>query len=80
MKRVLLGIITSVVGTYMVKLGRKGSIMGALYKGFWTSAILAVPAIYVATAYTLGDMNVVLGGAREAAGLPTMARPEKVSP
>src|SRR5687767_4646027 len=28
-------IITSIIGTYMVKLGRKGSIMGALYKGFW---------------------------------------------
>ena len=32
-------IITSVIGTYMVRLG-KGSIMGALYKGFWTSAVL----------------------------------------
>ncbi len=32
-------IITSIIGTYMVRLG-KGSIMGALYKGFWTSAVL----------------------------------------
>ena len=32
-------IVTSVIGTYMVRLG-KGSIMGALYKGFWTSAVL----------------------------------------
>jgi K(+)-stimulated pyrophosphate-energized sodium pump len=53
----------------MVRLGKNGSIMGALYKGFWTSAILAVPAIYLATAYTLGDMNVPLGTAREAAGV-----------
>ena len=49
-------IITSIIGTYMVRLGG-GSIMGALYKGFWTSAILAVPAIYGATRYVLGDMN-----------------------
>jgi len=55
-------IVTSIIGTYMVRLGKTGSIMGALYKGFWTSAILAVPAIYLATSYTLGDLNTVLGG------------------
>uniref|UniRef100_UPI0035CB4742 sodium-translocating pyrophosphatase n=1 Tax=uncultured Sphingomonas sp. TaxID=158754 RepID=UPI0035CB4742 len=49
-------IVTSIIGTYMVRLGG-GSIMGALYKGFWTSAILAVPAIYFATQYVLGDMT-----------------------
>src|ERR671916_197039 len=37
-------IITSIIGTYMVKLGRNASIMGALYKGFWTATLLAVPA------------------------------------
>ncbi|MFL6755218.1 MAG: sodium-translocating pyrophosphatase [Sphingomicrobium sp.] len=47
-------IITSIIGTYMVKLGRKGSIMGALYKGFWTATLLAVPAIYGAAWYALG--------------------------
>jgi K(+)-stimulated pyrophosphate-energized sodium pump len=56
-------IITSIIGTYMVRLGKTGSIMGALYKGFWTSALLSIPAIYVATQYTLGDMNAVIGGA-----------------
>ena len=30
-------IVTSIIGTYMVRLGRKQSIMGALYKGFWTA-------------------------------------------
>ena len=47
-------IITSIIGTYMVRLGRNGSIMGALYKGFWTATLLAVPAIYGAAWYTLG--------------------------
>jgi K(+)-stimulated pyrophosphate-energized sodium pump len=47
-------IITSIIGTYMVRLGAKGSIMGALYKGFWTATLLAVPAIYGAAWYTLG--------------------------
>src|SRR4029078_11877092 len=47
-------IITSIIGTYMVRLGAKGSIMGALYKGFWTATLLAIPAIYGAAWYTLG--------------------------
>ncbi|MBU3076964.1 sodium-translocating pyrophosphatase [Sphingomonas quercus] len=55
-------IITSIVGTYMVRLGSGQSIMGALYKGFWTAAILAVPAIWVASTWTLGDLNAVIGG------------------
>ena len=60
-------IITSIIGTYMVRLGSGGSIMGALYKGFWTTAALAVPAIYFATALTLGDMNAVVSTAGSAA-------------
>jgi len=50
-------IITSIIGTYMVRLGKGESIMGALYKGFWTAALLAVPAIYGAARYTLGDLT-----------------------
>lgn len=47
-------IITSILGTYMVRLGSNQSIMGALYKGFWTTVILSVPAIYGVTHYVLG--------------------------
>jgi K(+)-stimulated pyrophosphate-energized sodium pump len=61
-------IITSIIGTYFVRLGKGQSIMGALYKGFWTTALLSIPAIYLATQFTLGDMNAVIGGP-EAAGL-----------
>ncbi|MBC2779000.1 sodium-translocating pyrophosphatase [Parasphingopyxis marina] len=56
-------IVTSIIGTYMVRLGSGNSIMGALYKGFLTTAILSIPAIYFATQYTLGDMNAVVGDA-----------------
>ena len=56
-------IVTSILGTYMVKLGKGGSIMGALYKGFWTTALLAVPAIWLATQMTLGDLSAPIGGA-----------------
>jgi K(+)-stimulated pyrophosphate-energized sodium pump len=66
-------ILTSIAGTYMVRLGRKQSIMGALYKGFWTTAILSIPALYYVTAQTVGDMNAPLGSAAEAAGPETAA-------
>ncbi len=55
-------IITSIIGTYTVRLG-KGSIMGALYKGFWTTTLLAVPAIYLATTYVLGDLAQIVSSA-----------------
>ncbi|RST29871.1 sodium-translocating pyrophosphatase [Sphingomonas ginkgonis] len=44
-------IITSIIGTYMVKLGAKESIMGALYKGFWTTTLLGAVAIFGAAWY-----------------------------
>ncbi|HEX5238467.1 MAG TPA: sodium-translocating pyrophosphatase [Sphingomicrobium sp.] len=61
-------IITSIIGTYMVRLGKGGSIMGALYKGFWTATILAIPAIYGAFHFSLhGDLNSPIGGTADAA-------------
>jgi K(+)-stimulated pyrophosphate-energized sodium pump len=61
-------ILTSIAGTYFVRLGKKQSIMGALYKGFCITAILSIPAIYYVMMQTLGDLNAVIGGAVEAAG------------
>ncbi|WCM25770.1 sodium-translocating pyrophosphatase [Sphingomonas sp. QA11] len=55
-------VITSIIGTYMVRLGGGESIMGALYKGFWTTVVLSIPAIYFATQYVLGDMHTRIGG------------------
>ena len=54
-------ILTSIIGTYMVKLGAKGSIMGALYKGFWTATILGGIAIAGAAYVTFGgDLKQVI--------------------
>jgi K(+)-stimulated pyrophosphate-energized sodium pump len=62
-------ILTSIIGTYFVRLGRSQSIMGALYKGFWLTAGLSIPAIFYVMWQTLGgDMNAIIGGAAEAAG------------
>ena len=47
-------IVTSIIGTYMVRLGSSNNIMGALYKGFITTAVLSIPAIWWATDYAVG--------------------------
>src|SRR3546814_4591768 len=36
--------------------------MGALYKGFLTTAILSIPALYLVTWWVLGDMDAPIGG------------------
>ncbi|MBN8815468.1 MAG: sodium-translocating pyrophosphatase [Sphingomonas sp.] len=54
-------IITSIIGTYLVRLGSKQSIMGAMYKGFWTTVILSIPAIFFVTQHVLGDMATQIG-------------------
>jgi len=47
-------IITSIIGTFFVKLGANQSIMGALYKGFIATAILSLIILYPVTASVLG--------------------------
>ena len=54
-------IITSIIGTYFVRLGKGESIMGALYKGFWTTVILSAFAIFGVTKWVLGDLNAAIG-------------------
>lgn len=47
-------ILTSIAGTFFVKLGKSNNIMGALYKGFLSSAVLSIGAIFVVTQQFLG--------------------------
>ncbi|MEZ5804757.1 MAG: sodium-translocating pyrophosphatase [Rhizobiaceae bacterium] len=47
-------IITSIVGTFFVKLGTNGSIMGALYKGLIVTGILSVVGLGAANSLTIG--------------------------
>ncbi len=47
-------IITSIVGTFFVKLGANGSIMGALYKGLIVTGVLSVAGLAIATSSTVG--------------------------
>ncbi|WP_077147830.1 sodium-translocating pyrophosphatase [Sphingopyxis sp. KK2] len=55
-------IITSIIGTYFVRLGGGKNVMGAMYKGFLVTAILSIPAIWFSTQYALGDMKTNIVG------------------
>ena len=56
-------IVTSIIGTYFVRLGGGKNIMGAMYKGFLVTAVLSVPAIWWAISYALGgDMEAPIAG------------------
>src|SRR5690606_25402963 len=47
-------IVTSIIGTYFVRLGASENIMGALYKGFIACAVLSIPGIWLATSAVIG--------------------------
>ncbi len=47
-------IVTSIAGTYFVKLGQSNSIMGALYKGLIAAGILSIAGLAAATSLTVG--------------------------
>ena len=53
-------ILTSIIGTYFVRLGKSGSIMGALYKGFIVTALLSIPALWFATQAIFPDMEATI--------------------
>src|SRR3954452_21121279 len=47
-------IVTSIIGTFFVKLGANGSIMGALYKGLIVGGVLSIGGLALATHYLIG--------------------------
>ncbi len=51
-------IITSIIGTFFVKLGKSKNIMGALYKGFIATALLSLAVLYPITDKIIGLKNI----------------------
>jgi K(+)-stimulated pyrophosphate-energized sodium pump len=51
-------VVTSIIGTYFVRLGANQSIMGALYKGIIATGVLSLIALYPLTEYMLGMSTV----------------------
>ena len=47
-------ILTSIIGTFFVRLGRSKNIMGALYKGFVATSVLSLAALHPLTDYVIG--------------------------
>ncbi|WP_417423941.1 sodium-translocating pyrophosphatase [Hoeflea sp.] len=64
-------IITSIVGTFFVKLGQNGSIMGALYKGLIVTGLLSIVGLAGATHMTIGwgQIAIIDGKAITGSGL-----------
>ncbi len=56
-------IITSIIGTYFVRLGSDNNIMWAMYKGVIVAAVLSIPAIWFVTSYVVGmDQAMTVNG------------------
>ena len=55
-------VVTSIIGTYFVRLGGGTNVMGAMYKGFLVTAVLSVPAIWFSISYAMGGMETDVGG------------------
>ena len=51
-------ILTSIIGTFFVKLGKSKNIMSALYKGFVVTAVTSLIILYPITDYVLGLENI----------------------
>ena len=62
-------IITSIIGTFFVKLGANNSIMGALYKGFIVTTVLSAIALWPVTMLTIGMDTVYTIGEKEFTGM-----------
>ncbi len=48
-------LVTSIIGTFFVKLGSNNSIMGALYRGFIATAVLSIAGLAAANYIVFGD-------------------------
>ncbi len=61
-------ILTSVIGTFFVRLGKNQNIMGALYRGFIVTAVLSAIALWFVTDWVVGNDTVLNAGGNEFSG------------
>ena len=55
-------VVTSIIGSYFVRLGPSNNIMGALYKGFVVTAVLSLMLLFPLMSFVFGGMATDLGG------------------
>ena len=53
-------VVTSIIGTYFVKLGSDNNIMGALYKGVIATGVLSLVALLPVLWFIFGDLNAAI--------------------
>jgi K(+)-stimulated pyrophosphate-energized sodium pump len=53
-------VVTSIIGTYFVKLGADNNIMGALYKGIVATGVLSLVALLPVLWFVFGDLNIAI--------------------
>jgi K(+)-stimulated pyrophosphate-energized sodium pump len=62
-------IVTSIIGTFFVRLGANNSIMGALYKGLIATGALSILGLALATQFVVGWGEIVAGKSTAGASL-----------
>ncbi len=62
-------VLTSILGTFFVKMGKSQNIMAALYKGFLVTAVTSAIALYFVFDFVLGGINNTVGLVNGATGL-----------
>ncbi|MGC8580972.1 MAG: sodium-translocating pyrophosphatase [Thermoplasmata archaeon] len=65
-----IAIISTIIGTFFVRLGKSNYVMGALYKGVIVTAIASTIGFYILVYYTVGNMMIF---ADTLVGIVTMA-------
>jgi len=62
-------ILTSIIGTFFVKLGKSKNIMAALYKGFIVTSLTSLVILYPVTDYVLGLDNIYTISSKSFSGM-----------
>ena len=62
-------IITSIIGTFFVRLGSDNGIMWAMYKGMIAAGVLSIPVLWFVTDYIVGNGTVLKVGDRQFTGM-----------
>jgi len=61
-------IVTSIIGTFFVSLGKGTNVMGALYKGLIAAGILSIGGLWLVTNYTIGMGDIAEVGGKMITG------------
>jgi K(+)-stimulated pyrophosphate-energized sodium pump len=64
-----MSIITSIIGTFFVRLGKSGNIMGALYKGVIATVVLSLIGLWPLTNYLIGMDTALSSGGVDYSGM-----------